>query len=136
MDFKYIVENFHFVNGQWALWLPLALMAIDFATGYLNACIKHKRSSSKMRQGGGKKFAEAMCILVAQLFTWAMGLSPAFTFFVSAYICLMETVSIVENVRALGVPIPGKVDDQINNILDDLKPNDGADIERSASDDD
>ena len=99
MDWNYFIENFHFVSPFWAFGLPLALEVIDFLTGYVNACIKKERDSSKMREGGGKKFAEAMCLLVAQLFTWAMGLQPMFLFLVSLYIVWMETVSIIENVK-------------------------------------
>ncbi len=134
MDWKYFVENFQFVNIGWAFLLPLALEAIDFLTGYVNACIKHERSSSRMREGGGKKFSEAMCLLVAQLFTWAMNLPTAFVYGVSLYICLMEFISIIENIKKLGVPVPGKVDHEISNLLDDLKPNEGAEIEHSATD--
>ena len=124
MDWKYLMDNFQFVSLFWAFVLPLSLEAIDFLTGYVNACIKHERSSSKMREGGGKKFAEAMCLLVAQLFTWAMALPTAFVYAVSLYICAMETVSILENFKNLKMKIPGKVDDEVSNILDDLKPKD------------
>ena len=136
MDWNYFVENFQFVSLFWAFTLPVALEVIDFLTGYINACIKNERDSSKMRQGGGKKFAEAMCLLVAQLFTWAMGLPSVFLYIVSLYICFMETVSIIENIKKLGVPVPGSVDDQIHDLLDEMKPNDGADIEHSATEDD
>ena len=122
MDWNYFVENFHFVSIGWAFILPVSLEIIDFLTGYINACIKGERDSGKMRQGGGKKFAEAICLLVAQLFTWAMALPVAFVYAVSLYICWMEMVSIIENVKKLGVDVPGKVDDEIDHLKDELKP--------------
>jgi toxin secretion/phage lysis holin len=134
MDWNYFVENFQFVSPFWAFGLPLALEVIDFLTGYVNACIKKERDSSKMREGGGKKFAEAMCLLVAQLFTWAMGLQPAFLFLVSLYIVWMETVSIVENVKKLGMPIPTDVEHKIDEGNKELF-GDTLDIEHSADDD-
>ena len=138
MDWKYVIENFQFVSLFWAFTLPVALEVIDFLTGYINACIKGERDSAVMRKGGGKKFGEAMCLLVAQLFTWAMGLPNAFLYLVALYISFMELVSIVENIKKLGVPVPGKVDEQIDHLKDELKPKEddpAAAIEHSADDD-
>ena len=131
MDWGYFVENFQFVSIWWAFILPIALEVIDFLTGFINACIKGERDSAVMRKGGGKKFGEAMCLLTAQLFTWAMNLPVAFVYLVALYISFMELVSIIENVKKLGVDIPGKVDDQIDHLKDELKPND-----KSEEDDD
>jgi len=135
MDWNYFVENFHFVSPFWAFGLPVALEIIDFLTGYVNACIKKERDSSKMREGGGKKFAEAMCLLVAQLFTWAMGLPTAFLYLVSLYIVWMETVSIIENVKKLGMPIPKEVEQKIDDMDQVLFDDSTLDIEHSATDD-
>ena len=42
-----------------------------------------------------------------------------------------------ENIKKLGVPVPGKLDDQIDHIKDELKPkeDDVMNIEHSADDD-
>lgn len=137
VNWQYFVENFHFVSLGWAFILPIALECIDFLTGYVNACIKGERDSAVMRKGGGKKFGEAMCLLVAQLVTWAMGIPVAFVYLVSMYISFMELVSIIENIKKLGVPVPGKVDEKIDHIKDELKPREddvAAAIEHSAGD--
>ena len=120
MDWRYFVENFQFVSLGWAFILPISLEVIDFLTGYINACIKKERKSSIMRQGGGKKFGEAMCLLTAQLITWAMGIPTAFVYLVAMYISFMELISIIENVKKLGVPAPTGVDNVIDNIKDEL----------------
>lgn len=120
MDWNYFVENFQFVSIWWAFILPVSLEVIDFLTGYINACIKGERDSAVMRRGGGKKFAEAICLLVAQLFTWAMALPVAFVYAVSLYICWMETVSIIENVKKLGVPVPTDVQHKIDEKQEEL----------------
>lgn len=138
VNWQYFVENFQFVSLFWAFTLPVALEVIDFLTGYINACIKGERDSAIMRKGGGKKFGEAMCLLVAQLFTWAMGLPNAFLYLVALYISFMELVSIIENIKKLGVPVPGKFDEKIDHIKDELKPKEDdspLDIEHSADDD-
>ena len=120
MDWNYFVENFQFVSIWWAFILPVSLEVIDFLTGYINACIKGERDSAVMRRGGGKKFAEAICLLVAQLFTWAMALPVAFVYAVSLYICWMETLSIIENVKKLGVPVPTDVQHKIDEKQEEL----------------
>ena len=140
MDWNYFVDNFQFVNLFWAFTLPVALEVIDFLTGFTNACIRGERDSAVMRKGGGKKFGEAICLLVAQLFTWAMGLPNTFLYLVALYISFMELVSIVENVKLLGVVIPGKFEDKLNDVKDELKPKEEDDdsvltIEHSATED-
>lgn len=120
MDWNYIAEHLTFVNLGAAILLPVALMVLDFATGFINACIKHERSSSKMREGGGKKFAEFTCICVALLFVGLMGLPHNLAYVVSGYICFMEVISIAENVKKLGMPIPGKVEDKMDEVKHDL----------------
>lgn len=120
MGVQYFIDNFHFVNPIMALVVPVVLMLIDFATGFVNACIKGERSSSKMRQGGGKKFAEFICIMVAQLLVWGMGLPEGIANLVPLYIVFMELVSIVENVKKLGVPAPSQVDELIGDLKDEI----------------
>ena len=118
--FQELFETVHFSNPIAALWFPIFLMLVDFLTGYINACIKGTKSSSKMREGGGKKFAEAMCICVAQMATYAMNVSDKLVYLVSFYIIYMELVSIIENIKLLGVKVPADVDDTIGHVNDDL----------------
>ena len=130
MNWEYFTENFHFVSLGWAFILPVTLEVIDFITGYVNACLKGERDSSKMRQGGGKKFGELVCLLLAQLFTWAMALPTATIYLVSMYITFMEFVSIIENIKKLGVPVPGDLDDKIDHLKDELKPREDEDEDK------
>lgn len=56
--------NLHFTNIWWAIGVPLFLMVLDIITGYYNAWEKNEVSSSKMRDGLGKKCAELCYIAV------------------------------------------------------------------------
>lgn len=122
MTFEFIAQELSFINLKAALIFPAILMLLDFATGFVNAWVKHEVSSSKMREGGGKKFGEAVCICVAMLFVAFMNLPQPAAYLVSLYVVVMETVSIVENIKLLGVQVPGKVDDKIDDLKEDLKP--------------
>lgn len=103
-----------FSHNYWELVLPLILMAIDIITGYYNAWKKKKISSSKMRDGLGKKLAELVYIIVSLLISVAFNVK-AVGYFFSLYIIYMELVSIMENCKKLGVAMPEFIKDKLNN---------------------
>ncbi len=91
------------------LWYALGLLMLcDFATGIAKAYkTDHQVSSSKLRDGGFKK-----CGMVA-VAVLGIGLSHLFgdtKFLIAngivAYYVYTELVSVVENLSALGVPLP------------------------------
>ena len=110
--------NLQFTNEIWAFVLPLLLMIIDIFTGYINAWKNKEISSSKMRDGLGKKCAELCYILVGFLFKVAFGTS-SIMFFMVIYVCYMEIVSLVENCDKLGVRLPPKLAEKLNNKKND-----------------
>lgn len=121
MELSTLVQNIHFVNFWAALWAPILLIVLDFATGYIGACLRGERSSSKMREGGGHKAAEIACILAALVVDGSLMLSVKFVYLVSAYIMLMEIVSILENVKKmLGRKAPNIVDHTLDHLKDEL----------------
>lgn len=137
MDISNIVQNIHFVNKWAALWAPILLIALDFATGYIGACLRGERSSSKMREGGGHKAAEIACILAALIVDGSLMLDVKFVYIVSAYIMLMEIVSIAENAKKmLGGRTPKIADHTFDNLKDELYDDSMLDIEHSATEDD
>lgn len=137
MDISNIVQNIRFINLGAAIWAPIALMALDFATGFLNACLKGERSSGKMREGGGHKAAELACILAALIVDCSLQLDVKFVYIVSAYILIMEIVSIAENVKKiLGPKTPKIVGHGIEHLHDELYDDSVLEVEHSASEDD
>lgn len=124
MDWQYIVENLHFTDRMWVVLLPCLLMVADIVTGFTNAWSKKEIKSSVMRTGLAKKIGELFAILIAEMFTGAMDLPTSIVDVISLYICFMETISNVENIKKLGVPVPGDVDEQIDHLKDELKPKD------------
>lgn len=106
--------NLHFTSKWWVFVLPLILMILDVITGYYNAWKTDSVDSSRMRDGLGKKCAELCYIAVGALFNFAFGVS-AIMYFMVVYVCYMELVSLAENCDKLGVPLPPKIKDKINN---------------------
>lgn len=106
--------NLQFTNIIWVFVFPLILMILDILTGYYNAWKNNEVSSSKMRDGLGKKCAELCYILVGFMFKFAFGTS-AIMYFMVIYVCYMEIVSLAENCDKLGVPLPKEWADKLNN---------------------
>lgn len=123
-----ILNNLQFTKDFWIVLLPSILMALDVATGFINAWAKNEIKSSVMRQGLARKFGELTVIAIGQLFFFALGLPKYCVGFISFYIILMELVSILENLDKLGVPIPKFIRKVLNNAekkiedLDTEKP--------------
>lgn len=106
--------NFKFTSEWWALIAPLFLCILDVLTGYIYAWINNDVKSAKMRAGLGKKFGELVYVAVGIVAKYAIGTS-SIMLFMSAYICFMEIVSLFENCAKLGVPMPEKIKEKINN---------------------
>lgn len=108
------LKTLEFTNDYWLVILPCILMVLDIITGYYNAWKSKKVSSKKMRDGLGKKLAELVYIVVSMLISSAFGVNPI-KYFIVLYIVYMELVSISENCKKLGVPMPEAVAEKLNN---------------------
>ena len=104
----------HFTNIVWCILVPLVLMILDIITGYYNAWKNNDVSSSKMRDGLGKKCAELCYIVVGFLFKFAFG-TNSIMYFIVLYVCYMELVSLAENCDKLGIKLPNNISDKLNN---------------------
>lgn len=111
-----IVEKMHYVNFGWAFLLPVILMAIDIITGFANAWASKEVQSSKMRNGIVKKVGEMMLIIAVGVVCYSVMLPVEILYCVSFYIAFMEGVSVLENLDLVGVPIPKRIQNVINNV--------------------
>ncbi|MBQ6498068.1 MAG: phage holin family protein [Bacilli bacterium] len=109
-----IIKDLQFTHDYWAILLPCVLMIFDIVTGYYNAWKKNEISSSKMRDGLGKKLAELVYIVISMLIASAFGVKAIF-YFISIYVIYMEFVSVVENCEKLGMKMPDNIKEKINN---------------------
>lgn len=108
------IENLQYTHEYWSIVLPCILMVLDMITGYYNAWKRKKISSSKMRNGLGKKLAELVYIIAGILIAEAFDIK-SIGYFISLYVVYMELVSISENCKKLGVPMPEKIQEKLNN---------------------
>lgn len=112
-----IIQNFHFTNLWWAILAPLILIIIDVFTGIVIAWRNNDFQSAKMRAGLSKKFGELVYVLVGILTKYALG-TELILYFTVGYICLMEISSLAENCDKLGVKMPEKLKEKLNNVND------------------
>ena len=110
-----IIGNLQFTSVMWSILAPLILIIIDVATGVVIAWKNNNFKSSKMRTGLSKKFGELVYVLVGILAKYALG-TDMILYFTVGYICLMEISSLAENCDKLGVKLPDKVKEKINNL--------------------
>lgn len=109
-----MLQNIHFTNIWWAILAPLALIIIDVITGIIIAWRDNNFQSSVMRSGLSKKFGELVYVLVGILTKFALG-TELILYFTVIYICLMEISSLAENCDKLGVKMPDKLKEKLNN---------------------
>lgn len=81
----------------------IILMTLDVITGYYNAWKNNEVSSSRMRDGLGKKCDELCYIVLGILFNYAFVIS-AVMYFMVIYVSYMEIMSLIENCDKLGFP--------------------------------
>ena len=116
MNADYILSNMNFVDDEWKFGIPVALMAIDFLTGIIHAWGTGHLKSYKMREGLMKKFAEISILVIGVLFECGLGLPTYILSGFSIYIIFMELVSICENLKKMGVPIPPFIEKAFSSV--------------------
>lgn len=109
-----IINQFNFTNVWWAIATPLFFIVIDILTGIIIAWRDNNFQSSVMRKGLSKKFGELVYVLVGIITKFALGVD-LILYFTVGYICLMEISSLAENCDKLGVKIPDKLKNKLNN---------------------
>ena len=133
-----ILEHLRFTNSWWITIIPCSLILLDIVTGVINAWIKGELKSYRLREGLGKKAGEIVILILGSLAHHGLGVSKAIPCILSLYITFMEFVSLMENLKKLGVPIPKFIDkalaganeaiqngelpaDKINKVADTLE---------------
>ena len=105
-----VFNDVSFQDGGWVLWVPICLMCCDVLTGVVVAWASGHLKSYRMREGLGRKCLEIIILLIGWILTVGMNVPSGLLKGVSIYISFMELVSIIENCRKGGIPIPKFVD--------------------------
>lgn len=97
-----LVKTLTFSNIVWQVITPLIFSGLDILTGYIQAVINKNVDSKVMREGLLHKCLLIVAILVGYVVEFAFGLQ-AVAQVITVYICIMEVMSILENLKKAGV---------------------------------
>ena len=104
------------VNGLF--WALIAFMALDYITGVIVAIIEKRLSSEVGFRGLAKKYLILVFVAVGHIAdTYILGGTPAAMSAVMLFYIANEGISIIENAAALGLPVPKK----LTNIMEQIK---------------
>ena len=95
-----------FSSPYWEVLLPAIFALADVITGLLQAQINGTKNSSVMRKGLYRKAGEILIVGLAWVFCLATAFPVDLAGYIAAYIVLMEALSVSENLKLAGVPVP------------------------------
>lgn len=129
-NLQYFIQNLDFTNIFWQIGTTLFFMLGDIISGVVSAIILKNLDSQKMREGLLRKVLLILIVLLG----FVVGGAFKITFVSKAvciYIIVMETISILENVKKAGIDL-GKLgellkikqeDNTINLVFKENKEN-------------
>lgn len=104
-----LLQTLTFSNIIWQVLTPLIFSALDILTGYIQALINKNVDSKVMREGLLHKCLLIVAIVIGYVVEYAFGIK-AVAQAITVYICIMEVMSILENLKKAGVDL-GKLGD-------------------------
>lgn len=118
------LEEIRFTSNIWTMLLPIILMGADILTGWIQASINGTWDSTKMRKGLFRKSAELIIIVLAYVVQVAIALPVDIFMFISIYVCIMEVLSVIENLDQAGLPVPSWITHRLKKAMDDIMTGD------------
>lgn len=113
------VFGFLFGKVTGIFWALIAFMALDYITGVIIAIINKKLSSEVGFKGLAKKFLILIFVSVGHVAdTYVLGGTPVAMSAVILFYLANEGISIIENAASLGLPVPKKLQDILEQIRD------------------
>lgn len=119
-----LTQEIQFTHRYWVLLLPLILMSADIVTGWIQATINGTWDSTKMRTGLFRKSGEMLVIVIAYVISVAIALPVDIPAWIAIYICIMEIISVCENLDQAGVPMPVWITRRLKKVAKDLSDGD------------
>lgn len=114
-EYLRILQGLHFTSKSWEIMLPLCLMGIDIVSGLVQAWGTGTFQSKVMKKGLRSKFANLLLMLTIEVVTVALGLTETVFVITSLYISFMEAMSVMENLKKLGLVLPKGIEDALRN---------------------
>ena len=104
-----IINALNFASLGWQIVSTLIFILSDTISGVISAIIKKELDSQKMREGLLRKILLIMIIILGFIVEYAFKL-PYISKAICIYIVIMESISIMENMKKSGIEL-GKLGD-------------------------
>ena len=116
------LSTVQYTHAYWIFLLPLIGAALDILTGWIQASVNGTWDSSKMRRGLYRKGGELLVVIAGYICECAVAAvaQAHVATFLSIYICLMEAISVVENLDQAGVILPAFIRNRLGKLKDKL----------------
>lgn len=96
----------------------IASITLDIIAGLIRACAERRLNSSVMRKGLYRKAAYFVAVLLAVMLDRSLfHAAPAARTLVMSYVIVNESLSILEHLTLLGVPVP----EQLRKMLEKIR---------------
>ncbi len=99
-----LIQTLSFSSVAWQIIAPLVLSGLDILTGYIQALINKNVDSKVMREGLLHKCLLIIAIIIGYIVEFAFGIK-AVAQVITVYICIMEIMSILENLKKAGLDL-------------------------------
>ena len=124
------LSTFSYSHIYWIFLLPLIGAGADIVTGWIQASVNNNWKSDIMRAGLYRKSGELLIVVLGFVAEQAVPVIGQYKLatWISLYICIMEAISVLENLDKAGVGFPksilrklGKVKEELDGDEDDGK---------------
>lgn len=115
-----VLDKITYTHSYWTLLLPIIMMGADVLTGWIQASVNGTWDSTKMRKGLFRKSGEIVILVLAYVIQIAIALPINIFMFISIYVCVMEVLSVIENLDQAGLPVPSWITRRLKKAMDTM----------------
>ena len=120
------LSTFSYSHIYWIFLLPLIGAGADIVTGWIQASVNNNWKSVIMRKGLYRKSGELLIVVLAFVAEQAVPVIGQYKLatWISLYICIMEAISVLENLDKAGVGFPKSILRKLGKVKDELDGDD------------
>ncbi len=117
------LSTFSYSHIYWIFLLPLIGAGADIVTGWIQASINNNWKSAIMRKGLYRKSGELLIVVLAFITEQAVPVIAQYRVatWISVYICIMEAISVLENLDKAGVGFPKSLLKKLGKVKEEIE---------------
>ena len=116
------LSTFSYSHIYWIFLLPLIGAGADIVTGWIQASVNNNWKSDIMRAGLYRKSGELLIVVLGFVAEQAVPVIGQYKLatWISLYICIMEAISVLENLDKAGVGFPKSILKKLGKVKEEL----------------